>query len=693
MEKTLKKNTIILKIFFLFLAFLLLFQLFRVQILENQRWSLRSEIKNVLKSKYQAVRGGVYFSDGSPFAVSELAYAIYALPQSFKSNPIKERDISVESFAKDFAEMTGLDAGILASSIGTEKQYVSIAKKVRPEILNNLKEKYPAELNLWNAEEQYVRIYPNNELGSNIIGFVRSDDNGVDLGQYGVEQYFDGVLRGSEGIFEGKKDSSNNVIVSQDFESISSRNGIDITLTVDRGLQALIDAKAKEWNDIVKAKETTIVLMEPNTGRLLAVSNYPTFNPNRYWEGEVIDCNLEYYKILHKKCNEPKVEEKKEDEKKQEESQIIYPDGYLEKLKQLEAEQKKLDEEKTRLENSLKNPGQPITPVDPDALTAEEVEKLKKYNDFVRPIFRKNSLPESEVYRDGSNSLLYEPGSVVKPLTLSAAYNFNTVPRDPNFNLGNHKGCEEVIDATLCTATRKPVNGLTVEGMLQNSDNIGALRVAQTMPIKDFEQTYERYGLGAKTGVELADESEFTLKDPATWTKVDASTAAYGQGSVSFTPIQLTAAWNALASGGKYYKPTIVKEINDNGQIKKFDPIMEREVVTADAAKATLEVTAEATSKSGRKATEFYKKYPFAGKTGTANIPRTDGAGYVDKVVNMSYIGVAPAVNPRFTMLVWFREPRVGQDRAAPNSLNTGQWAWLDIAGQLMMKFSIEPKG
>jgi len=692
MEKKLIRNISIVKFIFVILVSLLVIQLFRLQVVEYQRWTLRSEIKNLLRTQYQATRGSVYFEDGSPFAVSEVAYAIYALPPAFKNTNVVAKKITIESFIKDFADITGLKEDILVELMKQNKEYIRIAKKIRPEIREIIEEKYPDSLGILHFEQQYLRTYPNREIGSKIIGFVSQDQNEQDVGQYGVEQYFDGVLRGTDGIFEGKKDSNNQVIVNQEFDSISSRNGIDITLTIDRNIQALLDEQAKKWNDLVKAKETTIVVMKPNTGRIIALSNYPTFDPNKYWEGELVDCNLEYYKVLHTKCNPPKEELDNTDLEKNKDTEnnlVIYPDGYLAKLQKLQEEQKRLDEEKRKLEESL-NP----TPEkkDPNELTEEEKKKIANYDEFIRPIFRKNSLPASDVYRNAANSSLYEPGSVVKPLTLSIAYNFNTIPKDPNYPLGSHEGCEKVIDVTLCTSSKKPVSRLSVEEMLQDSDNIGAFRVAHTMPNKDFANTYIRYGLGKGTGVELADESIFKIKPPEEWTKVDSATASYGQGNISFTPIQLTAAWNALASGGKYYKPTIIKEINDNGQVKEFPPELVTQVITPDAANSALQVTALATSKSWKRATTFYQKYPFAGKTGTANIPRTDGVGYVDRVVNMSYIGVAPVDNPKFTMLVWFREPRIGADRNTPNSINTGQWAWIDIAEQLMIRFNIAPK-
>ncbi len=674
-----------IKFLLLFLVCLLIAQLFRLQILEHDRWALRAQQKQTFRTVYKPVRGSFYFADGSIFAVSKLAYTIYALPKEFEKRPAKQANVSVEQFVSDFAELTGIKKDVVMSRISSGSSYVLIGKRVDPLIIQKLEEKYPRSLNIWNIETEYVRFYPNNEIGAKIIGFVRENDKGEEIGQYGVEQYFDGLLRGAEGLFKGIKDKSRLVIANQDYEVVASLNGVDITLTIDRGIQALVEEYAKKYTDIFKAKEATIVIIEPNTGRLLAVANYPTYNPNVYWEGELVDCNLEYYKVLHEDCNKTNLTTSHPSQESNDNNQIIYPDGYLERLRELEELQRKLNEEKKRLESELQNSNG-------ESLTDEEKEKLSKYPESVRDIFRKQSLPVTEVYRNSANSVLYEPGSVMKVITLAIAYNAKTIPQDINYSLGGHSGCEKVVDVSLCTITKLPVSSLSVKDMLIDSDNVGALRVALSVPIESFVETYEKFGLGRKSGVELADEAVFSMKDPSAWTKVDVATASYGQGSIAFTPIQLVAAWNVLASGGKYYAPTIVKSINDNGRQKDFEPIPVRDVISEDAAKATLYASGVATSEGHPKSRAFYKKYPYAGKTGTADITKTSSAGYRENVVNTSYVGIAPIENPRFTMLVWFREPRIGIDGGNPTSGNTALHAWIDLAEQLMIKLNIPPK-
>lgn len=683
MNKQLKHNSIYVKLVFSLLFIVLIAQLFRIQVIEHDKWGTRSKERDEFSRTYNASRGQVYFADGSPIAINELSYGVYAFPDNFDAKAVRDAKVTRDTFAKAAQEVFGLkEEDVIKKLTDSKIKYVSIINRVSAERLQEFSEKISKKLEVWNSEKQIKRVYPNKHIAAKLIGFLGKNESGEDIGRYGIEEYFDGVLRGTEGILEGKKDNKNRIIANEEYESITSKNGVDITLTIDKSIQAMMEERMMFWLDKYKAKEAVALVMEPNTGRILASVNLPTYDPNVYWKGELIDCKFEYYKVLHKECNKDLVPTPSQGNPDKNNEEVYYPEGYEEKLKELEEEKKKLLEQMNQ-ENDIKL----------GDLTQEEKERLEKYPETVRPILRKESLPPAEVYRNAANSYLYEPGSVLKVLTLAIAYQYNAIPYDSNFPLGGHQGCEKVADVTLCTAKKQPRAQLTVKDMLRESDNIGALRVAQKVPRQDYVNTLFKFGLGKKSGVELADEVAFSTKETGSWSVVDLSTASYGQGTTSFTPIQLTRAWNILASDGKDYKPLILKSVNDNGDNKSIEPTMEGEVISAKAAKEALRVNALANSEATmRLAREFYAKYPYSGKTGTADIPDPDGLGYLSQVVNTSFIGVAPVENPRFTMLVWFREPRIGSDRDSPNGANTAQTAWIDIAEKLMLKMNIAPQ-
>jgi stage V sporulation protein D (sporulation-specific penicillin-binding protein) len=683
MDKILKRNTLFIRIVFFLLVALLIAQLFRIQVVENTKWSTRSELRNKIHKTFKGARGKVFFADGSDLATNELAYGVAVLPDGFREEGVIKSGITPAKFSEEISKITNVDKESLQKRIEADgAKYVVVKNNLDRETLDKISSVYPMDLGIWMYEEQSKRVYPNKQLASKIIGFVQKDAEGNDVGQYGIEQKLDGLLQGTEGVLIGERDSSNQVILNQNFENINAKNGVDVTLTIDKGIQAMLEETLMQYVDKYKAKEGTVVIMEPNTGRIIAMANLPSYDPNVFWEGEVVTCPPKYeYYLLHEKCNAPKEEVKTEEKK--DNTQVFYPDGYEERLKQIEEEQKKLKEEEARLKAEADAKTEKKEEIDP---------RIAKYPPLVQQIFRKKSLPEVEVFRNAANSFTYEPGSVVKVITLAIAYDKNKIPRDGNYALGGHNGCQEVLDAKLCTADRKAKPSLSVKEMLANSDNVGALRVAQTVGITEFANTLVKFGLSRSTDIELADESVFKIKPIDQWTRVDQATASYGQGSVAFTPIQLTNAWNILASGGKSYKPTIIKEINDNGTIKTVEPKFIEQVISEDAANAALTINATPTSSSIKKARDFYQKYPFTGKTGTANVPKLNSAGYEEFVVNTSYLGSAPLQNPRFTMLVWFREPRLSNDGFPPGGGNTAQVAWLDIAEKLMMKMNVVPE-
>lgn len=664
-----------LKFFLIFLFIILILQIFRLQILEYYKWQGRAEARNLFKLTYKGIRGSIYFSDGAPLAINKLVYKLFVLPQEFN-----KKNIDKLEFAEFVNNVLKIDKSYVLEKLNSKQNYVFLANKLESADIETFQSKYPAYLGIWSLESQYVRVYPNGSLASKILGFTRIEGDN-EIGQYGVEQYFDGILSPSKGYFEGIKDKDSKIILNRDFYNIMSRNGVDLTLTIDKGIQVLAESYAKKYLDLFKAKEAIIVVMEVDTGRILGLANYPTYDPNYYWEGEIVDCSLEYYSVLNKDCNPNKVTNLKNivdgnDSNKNNKDiktnlRLVLPDDY----------------NSSENNNVINKDNQ-----ESSFLTHEEIEKLNKYDPLVREIFRKEKLPLNEVFRNTANSVLYEPGSVVKLITLAIAYEHNAIPKDPNYDLGSHKGCEQILDAVLCTYKKAPVENLTVENMVATSDNIGALRIALKIPKEKYVSTYRDFGLGRISEIELSDEALFKTKDFNDWSLVDIATSSYGQG-VAFTAIQLTAAWNTLASGGVYYSPTILKSINDNGNKKNFSIKSQKRVISKEAAEYALKISELATSKAKRKdVIELYKKYRFFGKTGTANVINENQIGYKENIVNTSYIGSIPADNPKVTVLVWFREPRIGESNLRPEASNTALPVWVDFTDRLMLLLNIPVK-
>lgn len=672
---------LIIKFVFILIFLSIIVQLFRIQIIEGNKWQNLSENRANYINTYKATRGNILFSDGSILATSVLAYTFYLKPQNLKKQ-IDEKSIDKDKFVNELAEILNLEKDYIEKSIDTNLFEKIILRYTTKEKIDKINELYPSNLDIWRAEQTYKRIYPNNEIASKIVGFVRLDDNEKEIGQYGIEEYFDGILRGIDGVVEAKRGNfGQQIIVDETFFSTPPKNGANIKLTIDKNIQKIIDEKAKYWTDKVKAKETIIVAMEPNSGSILAIGNYPTYDPNRFWEGEIIDCELEYY-VIHKKCFQKDIDDNLTTEEPEISEDIILPDGYEEELKRIEEEQRKLEERKRQLLEQIENQQ---NETENEELSDEELKILEKIPENARKNLRRESLSFGEIFRNSATDALYEPGSVIKVITVAIAYETKSISTSPFYNLGSHTGCEKVADRVLCTFNKVPRKDLTVEAMLRFSDNVGALRIAQKIPKEKYFFEWQRLKLGEKTGIESKTEPVFYPKPIDQWNEVDIATSSYGQGLIVLTPIRLVSIWNILASNGYYYSPTLVLEIDDNGKIinpeKKRIKIFEESTVIDTLYVASLATKNSITDPFIKK---IYDRYNFVSKTGTANVIKENGQGYYEDRLNITQVGIAPLNNPKITLLVWFREPTIGYNEADPTSQNTAQVAWADILDGIM---------
>jgi cell division protein FtsI/penicillin-binding protein 2 len=175
----------------------------------------------------------------------------------------------------------------------------------------------------------------------------------------------------------------------------------------------------------------------------------------------------------------------------------------------------------------------------------------------------------------------------------------------------------------------------------------------------------EKFGFGAKTGVDLPGEVAGNISNLKNGRDIDYATASFGQG-ISVTPLQLAMAIGAIANQGKLMKPYVIEKIIDDsgGEIKK-EPETKSEVIHKDIAE-TLTKMLVSVVRSGYDNRAGVKGYFVAGKTGTAQVPEKNGRGYSDKVTH-TFVGYAPAFDPKFLILIQLNEPK--GNRFAANTL------------------------
>ena len=393
------------------------------------------------------------------------------------------------------------------------------------------------------------RSYPEQSLGSNILGFVNREG----LGYFGVEEKYDTLLAGNPV----------QVLVPTDpnkaFEIPRVPDGTTLVLTINRDLQAATEQILDESLANYGAQSGTIVIMNPQNGEVLAMAVSSRMDLNQFWN----------YGTIYNTASE--------------------------------------------------------------------------FNTAI--------------------STPYEPGSVVKILTMAAALDSGSVVPGTTYL---DTGSILVGGATIQNWDQSPWGLQDMTGCLQHSLNVCMAMLSTNMGATNFYGYMDKFGLGHLTGIDLAGEAAGRLKFPgdADWYPVDLGTNAFGQG-VTATPIQIMAAASSIANNGRTVIPHVLNAMVRDGRQYNVPaqfagtPISE---ITADTLSNMLSVSLESEGSLA-----LVPGYRVAGKTGTAQIPVN---GFYDATqTNASFIGWGPVDEPQFMIYVWLERPSSsiwGSETAAP---------------------------
>ena len=273
---------------------------------------------------------------------------------------------------------------------------------------------------------------------------------------------------------------------------------------------------------------------------------------------------------------------------------------------------------------------------------------------------------KSDRFRNRAISDPYEPGSTFKAMLAAAAFQENATRPSEMFDCEN--GSYRFGDAVVHDS--HPHGMLSFAQVIQYSSNIGAAKVGDRLGKDRLYKYIRAFGFGARTGIELPDETRGLLRPVSTWARIDVATHSYGQG-MSVTPLQMASAFGALANGGALMQPFAVRRVvSASGDVLvENQPHMVAQVVSAEAAATTtalLQRVVEAEGGTGTRAR--LDDFPVAGKTGTAQKVDPKTHRYSDKII-ASFAGYVPADDPRLVIVVVIDEPtaaRFGGIVAAP---------------------------
>lgn len=550
----------ITSLIFIFLFLSILSKLFYWQIVKG------SELKKEASYQYKgaktitASRGNIYAADGTWLAVMRTNWLLFAEIPKLSKSPKEVANLLAPIFVeKDdlLSEVNRIESLLNRSG--------AVWVPIKHRITTEQKEKIiDMDILGLGFEVEESRYYPEGSASAQLLGFVGKNDEGEDTGYFGLEGFYNILLSGKDGFLQREKDLSGTPLLSSGISEIASIQGTDLYTFLDKRIQNSVEEKLKEAQEKYGAKEGSVIVMDPKTGAILAMSSYPSYDPARY-------------------------------------------------------------------------------------------------NEF-----------DQSLYRNSAISDTFEPGSVFKVIVMAAGLDAKVIESDTICDI-----CDKpykVDKYYIETWDKKYHPDSTMTDVLVHSDNVGMSFIAERLNSDRMYDYLDKFGIGKLTEIDLQGESNIKLRKKGTWNIVDLATSSFGQG-VSVTPIQFIRAVSAIANNGYLVNPKVV----NTGEKNKATQIISKE-----AANLTTSMMIES-AKHGESQWTNLKGFSVAGKTGTAQIPI---AGHYDAEKTIaSFIGFAPANNPKFIMLVTLKEPQSSQwasETAAP--------LWYSIAKDLFNHFGIQPE-
>ncbi len=272
---------------------------------------------------------------------------------------------------------------------------------------------------------------------------------------------------------------------------------------------------------------------------------------------------------------------------------------------------------------------------------------------------------DPETFINPATFYIYEPGSVFKPIVMAAALDTGAVTPTTTFD---DPGQETIAGYTIKNFDGKSHGVNTMTQVLEKSLNTGMIFVERQMDPQTMEDYIKKFHFGEKYGIQLNSEAQGDISSLAKHQDIYMATASFGQG-ISVTPLQMVAAYSAIANGGTLMKPYVIDEVLKGDEVQVQTQPQEIRQVISEQTAATLGAMLVNVVRNGHGTKAGVPGYFVAGKTGTAQVPREDGPGYDPNHTIGTFCGFAPADNPVFTMCVKIDKPRdvqFAESTAAP---------------------------
>jgi cell division protein FtsI (penicillin-binding protein 3) len=304
----------------------------------------------------------------------------------------------------------------------------------------------------------------------------------------------------------------------------------------------------------------------------------------------------------------------------------------------------------------------------------------------IRPTFNPNAyldVTSRDAWRNRAVTDPFEPGSTFKVILAAAALQEGVV--HPDDRIWAENGSITIARTTI--HDWKKYGWLTFGEVLQNSSNVGSIKVGLSLGRERYYRYMTAFGFGAPTGIGLAGESRGQLRELPRWSALSLPTMSIGQ-EVSVTALQMVAAFGAIANGGTLMQPRLIRALFDaeGRPTRRFEPRPVRQVITPETARTLTRLMTQVVA-AGTGHNAAIAGYEVAGKTGTAQKLDPVTRRYSRNPGVLSFVGFAPADEPRLVMLVMLDEPKNekwGSEAAAP--------IFAAIGGEVLRYLDVPPR-
>ncbi len=506
-----------------------------------------------------------------------------------------------------------------------DKRYVPIIRRLPPAVSNQIDElERDPELNLKGVVRisEPWRFYPEGELAAPIIGFTDHDK----IGRYGVEEQFNDKLQGQDGRILTEKDTAGREIAIGEKIVERAVDGVKIKLSLDRAVQSKVEEVLARHSEELAADAAAAIVMEPDSGRIVAMAQYPRFDPNDFWK--------------------------------------VYQKRYL-----TDSELQKISGE--WLENHRNYPI--MEEENPDGTKRHYV-----YQNAVGPA----------AYRNKNMDEMWESGSIFKSIVMAAALDAHALTPDTRCDIC--AAPVKLDEYYVRTWNDRYRANQTMSQTLQWSDNTGMVFVAKKLGKKPMWQYLKNFGMGKRTDIGFDSEQKGVLPLWRYQADIDQATLAFGQGVSTTSLQLITAFAALVNGGYLMKPILVEKLFFPDGTSETNEPEVRRRVISDEASAQISSMLVSVIEEGGGKFAAVPNYFVggktgtaqiagfYTDKEGVKRYGYEEGIG----TTIASFIGFGPLTNPKFVMLVKFDRPRAnewGSRTAAP--------AWSEIAEFLLRDY------